>query len=545
MIKSICSVKIALMVVFTFALLIFINYKLDLKGSSTACYVNPDFSEPTDTSITFAVSRKLCIFVLNHLKPSIEEEALNYVFPKQKIDHLTIDSMKMDAFSFSAFDIRFAYPDSANMMLCVADLALSIPKTGFIFKYGVFTCQGTFSTALSQTTVCLNTKPYIFPNGSLSLVFGDADIIWGNMEIHHELDGFLCNAEESIAKIFVGEINKFAEKNMRERLPKIIAARLQTSTEQVLQSVPSHFYQINMNKNRLLVEVDLLPDKLTEHRNPFMSLLLSFYLSPQFPFMDLVVDLPSTSINSYFERAQANNLLNLTFLLSPGLNSTTLRYFFPKAYDLCPNCRLAVMMEATKGPYLKYSENTEINFQLYSNAIEMSIQEFKLNFVMLADTPQKASEVLQTLLEISTKPLPLLNGLVNVIINDPTFLYIRGNGIKNLIMEKSTYASLNTIPLALFNVDFVMGVSNLHFDGLRQNELSFDAMPLRDLNIRLQESNIGPLNTKKLETGVLNFVNLVFIPMIETRNWFKLPIVDGLIDIKGQDLIVGANISLS
>ncbi|CCW59850.1 unnamed protein product [Phytomonas sp. EM1] len=528
------------MAILTFVLLTIVNCKIKLREHPKTVYVSLNSSENTDSRISVAVSNRFCAFTANLLIPVIEQGVVNHTFPSQTMDHITVDSMRMDFFSIAAFNLRFAYPDAQNLTLQAIDVALSIPETRFEFKYGVFTCKGTFSTELNKTSVSLNSKPYILHNGSLRLELEDTEITWGNMDIHHKSDGFLCNVEESIAQLFIGEINKFAEKNVREKLPKILASEFKTRAEEFLWSIPSHFYELNMTKDRLYIEVDLLPDTLTQRRNAYRR-LTSPLLSPsalrQFPSRDIVVGMPSASINHYLQRAQRRNLLNFTLVLPPGFNSTTLRYILPHAYRLCPNCPLAIMMAATKGPQVKYSANTKGDFYTYNNSLEMIIRDARFSVVMLADIPEKEAAV--TKRTTTSRPFDVV--LIKTMKQAKQhFEHYSTEGTR---FEKSMDASLNTIPLALFSVDFVMGVANARFDGSCGNELSLDVLPLRDLNITLLETNMGPLNTTAIRNWIFEFVNFLIIPMFYTHNWLKLPILDGLINISDQDLIVGGDIS--
>ena len=148
--------------------------------------------------------------------------------------HITVATLASSAVSFTG---PSAAANNETIGLTLAGLSLSTGNTNFevskkIGPFGHIHCSGHFSAAIKNTDVAVFLK-VINANG-LPQVVASTSIDFGSVDVSHKMEHESCKIAEKIIEVFIGNINKKIESEIKSKVPAVVQSALNTQVNKLL-----------------------------------------------------------------------------------------------------------------------------------------------------------------------------------------------------------------------------------------------------------------------------------------------------------------------
>lgn len=166
---------------------------------------------------------------------------------------LTIPGASTSQFSYKDIHIKSAALDSANvslepsnqggMHLALNSLSLATDSSDFTVRKKVkigpihktFSCSGHFSASVSSTNIAVTLT--ISNNHGRPQITAASSINFGKVSVSHHLNGVGCKIAESIISVFIGNVNKKIENEVKSKVPGAVQDLLNKEGNKLLDGL--------------------------------------------------------------------------------------------------------------------------------------------------------------------------------------------------------------------------------------------------------------------------------------------------------------------
>jgi len=317
-------------------------------------------------SATIMLHESLFSKITNAVLPAIIAEARLISIPGKKEKHFSYGDVTLKEFNIGGVTISFEAPNVVVVKL--TDLSLATPSTDFdLFAKVLFvhvSCRGTFDVALSKTDVRIK---FAFDdnNGVLGITNIDAEVDFGNLDIHHAFHDLLCKIGQDIVQLFVGNIDNVIRNAVAKDISPIMTKVLTKAFTSLAARMRLPIVSAPVaTSDSISFDVDLMhrtpphaSRRRAHRRSPPRATLLR---NSTFPARDIEVLVPQTSVNVILASVHIDRVIRL--------NDTTdkLKHFLPAAYAACPNCPLEIEVNLQNAPTAQLSGGAALSV---SNAL--------------------------------------------------------------------------------------------------------------------------------------------------------------------------------
>jgi hypothetical protein len=318
--------------------------------------VDAEFKAPATVLLHESVFQKIVAEAL----PVIIDAARKMTIPGQSSEHFDFSTIKLSSFNIASFSIDFGAPNKVNIRL--AGLELAVPDTDFDIKDKILFvhlgCKGHFSVSLSKTNIDVSFPLERDSQGNMAFGAGSAAVSFGDLNVNHQFDDFLCKIGQDIVQLFVGNINDLI-KNLVEKDISPMATKAINDLFQKL-STSMHFPVLadpSATSDSISVTVNLLDLPKSQP-----ALEASRPLASKFPDRDVEVFITQDSFNVVFEQFGQDGRIDVVDAISHKYTTDVFKLVLPAAYSVCPNCSLVFSLHFPAAPVVSFNNNCHLDF---------------------------------------------------------------------------------------------------------------------------------------------------------------------------------------
>jgi hypothetical protein len=127
-------------------------------------------------------------------------------------------------------------PDNGGIRLSLTGLSLGTKQTNFEVKKKILFahvhCSGHFSASIAGTDVVVSLR--LETVGGRPQVAASSSIKFGKVSVTHHLNNEACKIGESIVSLFIGNVNKKIESEIKSKVPATVQTLLNTQVNKLL-----------------------------------------------------------------------------------------------------------------------------------------------------------------------------------------------------------------------------------------------------------------------------------------------------------------------
>ncbi len=184
----------------------------------------------------------------DHFVPVVVAAAQNLTISGAKTSDFHYDDIHVASCSLNSSSVSFDKA-SQNIVLTLTDLGLSIGNTNFeviksIKPFGHLHCSGHFSAAISKTDITVQLR--VVNADGIPQIATTTSINFGSIDVSHGMSHESCKIAEKIVEVFIGNINKKIESEVKSKIPGVVQKALNGEVNKLLAglglvvSVDSH-----------------------------------------------------------------------------------------------------------------------------------------------------------------------------------------------------------------------------------------------------------------------------------------------------------------
>lgn len=192
--------------------------------------------------VILSVEVKLLQEALQLHIPDMKNAFNNITIPGGSSDGITYDKIVLDSGNFD--DVQISLVNGSGAILDIKGISFTMKHTNFhITKHGI-SCNGEVWGSLSGANISGEASLRISKGGIAATV--KSDISWGRLSLDHTLPNDLCKFVEDIVTLFVGDMNKMIEEEVKKKLPNTLN---QVFQELVDKSLKTFGKQVDVDHN--------------------------------------------------------------------------------------------------------------------------------------------------------------------------------------------------------------------------------------------------------------------------------------------------------
>lgn len=184
----------------------------------------------------------------DHFVPIVLAAAQTLTIPGAKTSDFHYDDIHVASCSLNSSSVSFD-KTSQNVVLTLTDLGLSIGNTNFeviksIKPFGHLHCSGHFSAAIEHTDITVQLR--VVNADGTPQISTTTSINFGSIDVSHSMSHESCKIAEKIVEIFIGNVNKKIESEVKSKVPGVVQKALNGAVNKLLAglglvvSVDSH-----------------------------------------------------------------------------------------------------------------------------------------------------------------------------------------------------------------------------------------------------------------------------------------------------------------
>jgi len=196
----------------------------------------------TIAGVILSVEVKLLQEALQLYVPDMKKAFNPITIPGGSSDGITYDNIVLDNGNFD--DVKISLVNGSGAILDVKGISFTMEHTNFHIKKHGISCHGDVWGSLSGTNISGEASLRISRGAITGTV--KSDISWGRLSLDHHLPNDLCKFVEDVVTLFIGDINKKIEEEVRKKLPSTLN---QVFQELVDKSLKTFGKQVDLGHN--------------------------------------------------------------------------------------------------------------------------------------------------------------------------------------------------------------------------------------------------------------------------------------------------------
>jgi hypothetical protein len=198
----------------------------------------PGFSGPGFSAI---VGEKGLNKVLQSMLPKLIKKVNNMTLPALSgiAKGITYETDPIKIRNFNIGDYTINIVNNEGIQLQLTNITLNIPLTKFKLSKKIIIitahCSGEMSGNITNTS--LKSILNITSNNTLPNIMINTTWLWGPLQINEKMDSSVCKVIQDIASFFVGNINQFISKEMKEMIPNTVDNMITNDGNQILNEL--------------------------------------------------------------------------------------------------------------------------------------------------------------------------------------------------------------------------------------------------------------------------------------------------------------------
>ncbi|KAG5494123.1 hypothetical protein JKF63_01958 [Porcisia hertigi] len=455
------------------------------------------------------------LFIQALLIPELNRYNGTLIIPEEVLEHVWVGPMTLQHFHLDSLVARTGTPDAQGVVLHIKGLRLKVERTKFTVQYLGLTCHGTFWATLRETGVDAALRLTILPEGRWNATFSKLKFDWGRLEVHHELEGGACNFLQNVVELFTGKLDTFVAS-------KVMAVMDQEGSAKVARGLNDAFANFSiraitppvMTADALTVTVDMNPVTLGCPPAAVESTV------PDLVPRDIAVRTTPTSINNLLHNAVLAKKLRVEHSLPAYWNTSLFQDVIPDLYLSCPECPLFTLVEANKEPVIRVPDDGEFHVGVEDVILELYVR------------PNSSQQTVFSSLS-STQKATVLGA-------DPA------KAFRSLHISKGRTSREAGKPFAVLALRFSATTGVRNIDAGAENSIDYEVLPITDVDIEVEESNIGYVNTDELVKFITTVYNVFATPLVNGAAPMVLPFFAqrALLEVGSELIQGGLNIGL-
>jgi hypothetical protein len=178
----------------------------------------------------------------DHFLPLIISSVQNLTIPGASASDFTYADIHITSAALGSADVSFA-PANGGIHLALNSLSLATGTSNFEVKkkikvgpiHKTFSCSGHFSASVSSTNIAVTLA--ISNVGGRPQAIATSSINFGKVSVSHHLNSVGCKIAESIISVFIGNVNKKIESEVKSKVPAAVQALLNEQVNKLLDGL--------------------------------------------------------------------------------------------------------------------------------------------------------------------------------------------------------------------------------------------------------------------------------------------------------------------
>jgi len=192
--------------------------------------------------VILSVEVKLLQEALQLYIPDMKNAFKTITIPGGSSDGITYDTIVLDSGNFD--DVQLSLVNGSGAILDIKGISFTMEHTNFHIKKHGISCHGDVWGSLSGINISGDASLQISEGAIATTVM--SNISWGRLSLDHDLPNDLCKFVEDIVTVFIGDINKMIEKQVKKKLPNTLN---QVFKELVDKSLKAFGQQVDVGHN--------------------------------------------------------------------------------------------------------------------------------------------------------------------------------------------------------------------------------------------------------------------------------------------------------
>lgn len=454
-----------------------------------------------DTSVTASVSTQFINKLASAFSPRVDSQLTNFTIPPQKVPRGSTGEIGINHFYLEGLSVQTAFPSDDEVTLQISDLSFNVEESNFTIVSGL-TCSGVFWGEVPPMDVNISTRFSLSPDHKVVMEVTNSSFMWGDVVLHHKLLGSMCHIAESIVTVFLGNLDEYVVRKIKEEVPLQFPLMLQEQLQPLLEKAPLPVSAGPfITKDTVTIEFQLLDptqvDRTRHNRDRKMYLSTAAQLAEK---KDVSLILPERSLQHRIDYAFCRKRLEFHEMLPQQWNSALFQNVFQVAYQLCNDCPLEVSLESERPWKVLFNDRS----------IDLQLGGVRLGAYMVSKTLHQAREIHRAIFAVENK---LPKGRV----------WTTGDFAAPAPLQENT-----KIPIALIRLNGRVEVNDL--EGV-QSKVLFHVDLLDDFDVELLELNVNGISEKDIRRMMMAALNFGILIQANKASPYELPKYISEVDI--------------
>ncbi|KAG5468855.1 hypothetical protein CUR178_01691 [Leishmania enriettii] len=446
--------------------------------------------------------------------PKILADNNTLIVPEQDLGHLWLGVMKVRHFKLDSLNVSTGGPRGQDVVLQATGLILEVEESQFIFHYMGLECSGTFWSTLSDTSVDAVLSLKLLPQGRWNVTFPRFEVGYGQLQVHHTLNSKACSIAQKVVEVFTGQLDVFVAEKVKEQLNEEAPSRVAEKLNEAFLRFTIHAITPPvMTGGTMAVTLDLNPGDLGCASVPIASTV------PDTLPRNIGMRTTVTSLNNFLYNAVQAQRLRVERHLPAEWNTSLFEDVIPVLYKVCPDCFMSTLVQAAVAPTLHVPLDGEVSVTAENVIVGLYVQ------------PKTTQQAGALSLMVAGKKSRSSAGFEDV---------YRSFGIKPLFSQDDS----KPFPVLAIRCSVAFGVRNISADTGRS--VSYEILPLHDVAVEVEASNVGDVDAKELEDVITKVWNDFAAPMANSDSPLRLPtsLERAVLLLGSEDIEAGVDVVL-